>query len=806
MGLAVACLPWPRRTSSGGGIGRAHERREQRCAVRVTPLCVVDPDHQGRAGGHAPEALAQCRERAAPKLVGFGQVLDATGQRGDLLHARQDREDAREGRDVSRQERGRVGRGQRAQVPRERLDDAVERVERDRLARVAAPREHDCARLLDEPAGEAGQQRRLSHAGLAPHLDHHRAALRDRSERGLEALELRLASEQRHAVDAPGRLRRPEEALQDLCARRALLRFGLQQVRTERVEVCGDARRELARRPELPSRRVAGAWKPRTERQASAHGLVQSDAEPVPVARFGECGARGLLRGHVRGRSGPRPRARHRPAGAGLGRARLALRGIAHELPREPEVGNPHAPVVADQQVLRLDVAVDEARGVRGREAFPRLPEHPEDLRQRPGVAREPGAKGASYDELHGHEQIAVEHAHVVHRDDVRVRQLGQRLGLPLQAGPRAVLALAGLCREQLERDLAAEDRGRRPRRPRPCRRRRASTAARTGRARPAPGLRRRFRRRARGRPAASGTGRTRRRARSRSRGFRSGEFPRRSPGSRCRPGRGSRPGQSTTLPRGAPGMPSSPSLTSTLAEHTGLDPEDLARPEPLLPAEELEPLPPLLPPEGVTARRLRDVAERVRALQGCLDLAGIRGSAGAAVVAAIARQGRKVVLVSADLDVSRRSAEDVGFLARGALADDAEDTGEGEVLVFAGQESSPYADVNADRRAAMSRMATLFHLAHDLPLVGALRARERARAQGRAPQGAREARRPDRRRAGARPRRSSCARCPRRVTCACRSSRTRAASPCAARSSTCGRPRATCPCASSSTAISCCR
>ncbi len=131
---------------------------------------------------------------------------------------------------------------------------------------------------------------------------------------------------------------------------------------------------------------------------------------------------------------------------------------------------------------------------------------------------------------------------------------------------------------------------------------------------------------------------------------------------------------------------------------------------------QELEPLPALLPPEGVTASRLREVVDRVKVLQGCLDLAGIRGSAGAAVVAAVARQGRKVVLVSADLDASRRASEDVGFLARGALDDDAEDTGEGEVLVFAASESSPYADVSPDRRAAMSRMATLFHLAHDRP------------------------------------------------------------------------------------------
>src|SRR3984957_20624445 len=164
------------------------------------------------------------------------------------------------------------------------------------------------------------------------------------------------------------------------------------------------------------------------------------------------------------------------------------------------------------------------------------------------------------------------------------------------------------------------------------------------------------------------------------------------------------------------PAMPSSPTLTSTVHEQTGLDAETLARPEPTTPAEALDPLPPLLPPEGGAASRLRDVAERVKGLRGTLDLAGIRGSAGAAVAAAIARQGRRVVLVAADLDGARRAAEDVGFLARGALDDDAEDTGEGEVLVFAGQDSSPYADGNADRRAAMSRMATLFHLAHDRP------------------------------------------------------------------------------------------
>jgi transcription-repair coupling factor (superfamily II helicase) len=161
--------------------------------------------------------------------------------------------------------------------------------------------------------------------------------------------------------------------------------------------------------------------------------------------------------------------------------------------------------------------------------------------------------------------------------------------------------------------------------------------------------------------------------------------------------------------------MPSTPSLTSSLGERMGLTAHDLA-PTAGSPAE-LEPLPSLLPPEGVVAARVRDVAARVRSAKvGTVDVSGVRGSAGAAVAAAVARDGRRVVFVTADLETARRAAQDVGFFVRGASDDDAEDTGEGDVLVFAASESSPYADVSPDRRSAMSRMATLFHLAHDRP------------------------------------------------------------------------------------------
>jgi transcription-repair coupling factor (superfamily II helicase) len=161
---------------------------------------------------------------------------------------------------------------------------------------------------------------------------------------------------------------------------------------------------------------------------------------------------------------------------------------------------------------------------------------------------------------------------------------------------------------------------------------------------------------------------------------------------------------------------PPSSAFGSSLEEQTGLSARDLAARV----AAEIDPLPSVLPPEGVSAARIRDLAARVPNGAGTLHVAGVHGCAGAALTAAIAlakAKGKPVVLVTSDLDAARRAADDVAFFVQGA-ADEAtaEDTAEGTVLVLAASESSPYADVNPDRRAAMSRLATLFHLASGLP------------------------------------------------------------------------------------------
>jgi transcription-repair coupling factor (superfamily II helicase) len=156
------------------------------------------------------------------------------------------------------------------------------------------------------------------------------------------------------------------------------------------------------------------------------------------------------------------------------------------------------------------------------------------------------------------------------------------------------------------------------------------------------------------------------------------------------------------------------PPLGSSLEERTGLTARDLSERS----AAEADPLPAVLPPEGVIASRLREAAARVPDGAGTLHVAGVHGCAGAALAAAIAAaKGRPVVLVTSDLDTARRAADDMAFFVR-TTADEAtaEETAEGDVLVLAANESSPYADVNPDRRAAMNRLATLFHLASGRP------------------------------------------------------------------------------------------
>jgi transcription-repair coupling factor (superfamily II helicase) len=170
--------------------------------------------------------------------------------------------------------------------------------------------------------------------------------------------------------------------------------------------------------------------------------------------------------------------------------------------------------------------------------------------------------------------------------------------------------------------------------------------------------------------------------------------------------------------------MPASPqdppasSLTAKLAELAEMPAlEDEGQEAPV----ELEPLPSFELPidrRVITARDL--AASVVTAPAGTTHVTGVAGGAAGLVVRALAKKSkRRVVAITADIEGARALAADVSFLLGERTSDEAEQKGAdafGKVLLFLPNEASPYADVNPDRRGAELRLATLFHLAVELP------------------------------------------------------------------------------------------
>ena len=141
--------------------------------------------------------------------------------------------------------------------------------------------------------------------------------------------------------------------------------------------------------------------------------------------------------------------------------------------------------------------------------------------------------------------------------------------------------------------------------------------------------------------------------------------------------------------------------MTAATTENAELEPK----------TAELDPLPSVLPPEGIVVERLAAIALRT---EQRVDVAGVRGAADAALIAELARRG-PVVVVSEDSDSATRLAGDIAFLLGKKGAEDDDDEG-AAVLVLSMPDASPYADLNPDRRGAMVRMATLAHLATKRP------------------------------------------------------------------------------------------
>lgn len=113
--------------------------------------------------------------------------------------------------------------------------------------------------------------------------------------------------------------------------------------------------------------------------------------------------------------------------------ALACLVSILHEVrsnPGESKVGDPHSPVIADEDVGGFDVPVDEALSVCRGDAVSGLGDDLDDVSVRPNLSAEPRLECGSSNKLHDDKRAPVENAELVDVDDVGVGELGQELGL----------------------------------------------------------------------------------------------------------------------------------------------------------------------------------------------------------------------------------------------------------------------------------------------------------------------------------------------------------------------------------------
>ena len=185
----------------------------------------------------------------------------------------------------------------------------------------------------------------------------------------------------------------------------------------------------------LPGRRgrLLGALQ-----QAGQHGvglegylagehLVENDAQGKQVGPGIDPPALGLLRRHVSRRA-------HQHAG---------LRHAVHfHRPRQPEVHHRDPAAAVYHDVLRLEVAVNDALGMGRFQGAGHLPHYTEAFIVGGPSLLEQGSEVPPLDELHGDELEALGHAQVINADDVLVGDLAGQDQLLLEA--REDLGIAG--------------------------------------------------------------------------------------------------------------------------------------------------------------------------------------------------------------------------------------------------------------------------------------------------------------------------------------------------------------------------
>ncbi len=457
-------------------VGPMDEVDEEAGAVAIAPLQVVEIDDRGLDRADRGQQLAQGagRARAQPREVAIERLVRRLADRGDPV---QRREQPGQRVDVDGQQRGGLLGRQLAQVSDQRVDQAIERLVRHGLALVAAAAQHQRAGL----GGAVGEV--LAQGALAdprrPAEQDRDAVIARRDQRVVErGQRVGAADERRGRARGEGVVGREAQPRAQLVDARAVARIARQQRHAQGAQITRQRRRVhvgCGRRPlELGGGDLGrGA----DERRLAGERLVEQHADAVPVAGLVERLAGDLLRRHVRGRP-----AAVVDVGAG---------GRAAQVDREAEVADRDPATLLDQHVRRLDVAMQDAGAVQGRQAFDQRRQHgaqaieaqrsvgEPDRRPRPPAPARPWARwlgeaaivvgarrgagadvgaevleeAAALDQLHREEPL-VAREQVIEGDQVGVDDVGEGAELVLEAVRVDAVDVA----HGLERDLGLLD------------------------------------------------------------------------------------------------------------------------------------------------------------------------------------------------------------------------------------------------------------------------------------------------------------------------------------------------------------
>jgi hypothetical protein len=167
--------------------------------------------------------------------------------------------------------------------------------------------------------------------------------------------------------------------------------------------------------------------------------------------RASSCLSERLLRRHVVDRAENHPLLRDERGGIG------ARRRLHPDALGDAEIEHLHARA-ADDDVVRLDVAMDDAMLVRFGESIGDAASDAADIRLRQRAARDEGRERLAFDELHHDERAPFRFLERMDRRNVRVVEL--RGGSRFAPHARDCFGVrSNLLREDLDRDVAAEAR-----------------------------------------------------------------------------------------------------------------------------------------------------------------------------------------------------------------------------------------------------------------------------------------------------------------------------------------------------------